>query len=979
MICLIRYARASIASLCLALLSACGGSGGGPGALPPPASLTLQAAASVDAGTKLTIQPSGGTTPYTYKVTSGGGTIDGSSGVFTAPGTAGTTVIQATDAAGNTKQETLTINAPFVAITSQLEVDFGSTQSVTVGGGQGPFTYRVLSGGGSITASGVYSATTGAGTVIIQVTDALGTTVQVSLTIKSTIVVSPASATLTASSGEALQFTGQRGTPPYTYALTSGPGSLTPEGIYTVGSESGSATVQVTDANGATAVAKVHLLRIRVNGPVWTTVTDGTSVYVGGAFNAANPHSAPRLLLADPANGNPILGCDLGTGFLDGSVTAVLTSGNTIYVGGSFNLYNSTPVYKLARIDATTCAVDTNFSRAGGFGTDPGYSVTSLALSGGSLFVGGNFDSYRGTPARSVIKIDANTGDLDTTFNVGSGSDASGVSAVAVVGNAVYVGAGFRHFNGVPANYLAKLDITTGAVDTNFTNSSADDGGYIGRIQALGSTLYVAGAFKHYGGVATNLAKIDATSGAVDPKFSQNVPIYTSINDIVTGGSALYLARSAPEGDVQLAKMDAASGVVDFSFTSSASFDHGVYALAMFGSSLYVAGGFTTYQGFSATGLAKIDATTAALDTTFTHGAGTTGLISTIAMSGSVLVAGGGISTYGGQPVKNLAKFDVTTGLLDRTFADVQSKRNWRVNAMALNGGSLYVGGWFSSYQSAPVYSLAKVDTQTGLIDATFAQGGGAPFVVMALAVHGGSLYAAGGSGAPSGFISKVDLVTGAADPAFVANTNGPIYALAASDSALYAGGQFQYYGGSTSTTLAGVSNLAKVDLATGAIDQTFSQTLGAGSPGEWVASLLTNGSSLYVGGPFSNYRGLASAGLIKVDAITGTLDTVFANQPGPQAVVTYSLATDGTSLYAGGVFKPYYTNVIKYDLATGALDSTFFNGVPVSPASGATFSSLALVGREIYVGTGSAMLYRGAPSFFVFPLDSSTGAPLEP
>lgn len=348
----------------------------------------------------------------------------------------------------------------------------------------------------------------------------------------SDLAIFPASATLTASSGQMLQVSGQRGAPPYSHTLTSGPGTLTAEGVYTVGAQSGNAVVQVTDSKGATALAKFRLVRIRVNGPVWASVNDGTNMYLGGNFNAANPYSAPHLLLVDPRSGNPALGCDLGSGFLDGIVTAVVASGNSLYVGGNFNLYNGKSVGKLAKIDATTCVLDETFTAGGGFGPEAGFAVNSLALSGDSLFVGGNFTAYRGTPANAVVKINATTGALDPHFSVGSGSDAAGVSTVVVAGGSVYVGAGFSHINGIPATYLAKLDINTGAVDSNFNGPSPSNGGSVLVLAASGSDLYVAGTFQQYGSVATSFAKVNAVTGAVDAAFSQSVAQYTNVRTI---------------------------------------------------------------------------------------------------------------------------------------------------------------------------------------------------------------------------------------------------------------------------------------------------------------------------------------------------------------------------------------------------------------------------------------------------------------
>lgn len=821
------------------------------------------------------------------------------------------------------------------------------------------------------------------------------------------LTVTPSSATLTASSGEALQFLGQQGMPPYTYSLVSGPGSLTPQGVYTVGSISGTAAVQVTDSQGATAVAHVRVLRIRVNGPVTATATDGTSIYLGGGFYATNPYSAPHLLVADLTNGNPALGCDLGTGFLDGAVTAVVTSGNSIYVAGTFNHYNGAVVGQLAKIDATTCALDTKFSQAGsfgmgGFGSNQG-TIYALALSGNSLFVAGTFQTYRGAPATSPLKIDATSGNPDPTFSVSSGPDNS-VNTIAVSSNSVYVGGAFTHFNGVAVPSLAKLDANTGALDLSFANAApVEDMPGVSSLAVSGSALYVAGSFAHYGGIATNLAKLDATTGALDVSFTQNVAQYTSIGTILPTGNSVYIGRynnPYPTGLPLLVKVDSTTGVADPVFTNAVAFNGAVNTLAPVGPSLYVGGAFTADGGQPAHGLAKIDATTGALDTTFTHvtgvntSSGESSIVQAIAAAGSVLVAGGDLTTYGGQPVpiQGLAKFSIATGLLDPSFAGNGGVMTG-ISALALNGSSLYVGG-------TSLGCIVEVDAGSGLIDTTFTPPPVANCVmtfttgttpptsttVNTLLVYGGSLYAGGGKTGLSvpGFVCKVDLVTGTIDPAFTATVEGVVLTLAAQGSAVYIGGTFDKYSGSAA------SNLVKADAATGAMDPTFTQGLGVASAGPYsqgvVNRLLANGTALYAGGYFTSYGGIATPNLIKIDGNSGVLDTAFAGQitsTGPE--FANALATDGVSLYVAGLLAggPNGTpNVLKINLTTGTTDGAFSNPNSVSGASSlapASFTSLTLAGGQLYVGVDTAISYRGTIADYLFAIDPGTGALQEP
>lgn len=932
------------------------------------------ATATVDPATTTTQAAAGGAPPYTYSIATGGGSID-ASGHFTSPAGPATVTLLVMDSKGATAQETITVNAALVANQPTTTIGGGTTVVVGAAGGQGPFSYAVTSGGGTVDSTGHFVAPSTAGSSVVTITDAFGASTSVSITINPPLAISPVSATLTASSGQSTPFVGSNGVPPYSYSLVSGAGSVSAQGLYTVGSVSGVSAVQVTDAQGTSVTAQVRALRIRVNAAVFASATDGTNFYAGGRFSAVNPYSAPRLAIVDQVSGNPVTTCDLGSGFLTGHVTSVVTVGNSIYVAGNFNQYRGASVGKLAKIDATTCALDPIFSAGGGFGSDLGETLNALAVAGSSLYATGNISSYRGVPIVRIVKLDLATGAADSAFAVGISTDAP-PAALTVSGGSVYIGGNFLHYGGFASPYIAKLDAATGAIDANFAAAvTAGADGPISTLTISANQLYVGGSFTHFGSVQTALARMNASSGVLDLAFTQSVANASQISSLLVSGNSLYVGRTFPGATPTLSKIDTTTGISDATFGAGAGFDFGVNALLLTNSSLYVGGAFTTYRGTHAYNLAKLDPATGALDTTFTQATGGNNSAYTLAAAGSQVIVGGIFSTYRGTPASNVAKFLLTTDAPDLAF-NAAAATNGNVIAMALKGSSLYLGGVFTSCGSINSIEIAKVDTATGACDAVFAGGGGAPFFVDAMLIHGTALYIGGGNLSAT-HLAKMDLLTGQTDPAFGASglPGATVMALADSPSAIYVGGQFQTYGAFPA------QNLAKIDPATGVLDQTFTQSTGAGGATEYVQSLLLAGNSLYVGGFINSYRGGTVQSLLKVDPLTGALDSTFSQSTGIFGNAE-ALLSSGTSIFVGGNFNKYRggqsANIAKLDANSGNPDPTFTSILPCD-SCGVNFDTLTLVGTHLYIGGDMPTLYRNVPTYGVFPVDISNGATTDP
>ena len=87
--------------------------------------------------------------------------------------------------------------------------------------------------------------------------------------------------------------------------------------------------------------------------------------------------------------------------------------------------------------------------------------VTALAVVGNEVYVGGYFTEAGGVSANYVARFNTQTNTW-STLGTGSSNGVSGnVNALAVVGNEVFVGGGFASAGGVSANYVARFNTQT--------------------------------------------------------------------------------------------------------------------------------------------------------------------------------------------------------------------------------------------------------------------------------------------------------------------------------------------------------------------------------------------------------------------------------------------------------------------------------------------------------------------------------------
>lgn len=401
---------------------------------------------------------------------------------------------------------------------------------------------------------------------------------------------------------------------------------------------------------------------------------------VSGGFVRANGQDAPSLVRLD-ADGS------LDQDFLN-------KVGYTQYVyrikglpGGQYLLGSVGGIISAGGITRTEVlrlnadgSADASFDGGTGPSLPTGFSymMDYAAQSDGKVLVVGNFESYSGVPAHSVVRLTA-TGAVDPTFSAGTGIAANSngdfqATVVAVQPNGqVLVAGDFDVFNGVEAHRLVRLN-TDGSVDRSFTSSLQPSSSVEALlIQPDGAILVEGSLALSPAGTYTFLVRL-LPSGAPDPAFTP--PAFRSSASSLSLDSPIVLQ---PDGKIlavgsftnstadQVIRL-LPNGTPDVTFRVPSGPDTTPASLGMQPSGRILLGGLFNSLGGRETSLGQLTSS-GAPDAAFAPKLQIVGSVSAMARQpdGQLLI-GGNFTELSGQPVHRLARLSAT-GVLDAAHA----------------------------------------------------------------------------------------------------------------------------------------------------------------------------------------------------------------------------------------------------------------------------------------------------------------------
>jgi hypothetical protein len=161
-----------------------------------------------------------------------------------------------------------------LATTYQVATDDAAIFSVL--GGEKPYRYTLLSGAGTLHQEGAYHTPAAAETASIQVTDAAGSSLLLSVVTTQKVQLKPLPSGV--SVGATVNLEAQYGFPPYQFQILQGQGSISSGGLLTAPRSTGTLLVGVTDSKKYSATLEVRINELPQIVPFEYKMAYGTSL-----------------------------------------------------------------------------------------------------------------------------------------------------------------------------------------------------------------------------------------------------------------------------------------------------------------------------------------------------------------------------------------------------------------------------------------------------------------------------------------------------------------------------------------------------------------------------------------------------------------------------------------------------------------------------------------------------------------------------
>ena len=494
-----------------------------------------------------------------------------------------------------------------------------------------------------------------------------------------------------------------------------------------------------TSFNG---VSRVGLIRLNADGSVDNSFVTNLVIAQGGVLDL-NLLVQPDGKILFNGSFTSVDGVSIGTtklarfnsdGSRDASFTAAagfpeikdlaLQSDNKVIICGSFSK-------GIARLNPDG-SIDGSYSIGSGFNSIV-FDIEVTSSDG--VIAGGLFTQFNGATNNYLAGL-TSAGSLDATFQ-GNGKPNNYVQGMLIQPNGkILIAGGFTSYNSISVKPLVRLN-ADGTLDASLNvGSGATSALDLVAINSIGDILAGGYFLTTFNGQTRNLVALLSASGSLKP-ITQQLNLQESASGIALQRQGTDKILMSHQGDelngvastgFERLNLD---GTIDATFNGNSKTDKNANTFTFDSNGMLLIGGrFTTYNGTTAGGIARLSSS-GILDNTFSTNTGT-GFNSTVHViteqpDGKILV-GGFFSSFNGTPRKMLARLN-SNGSLDASF---NAANGFVANGIfayvydieVLSDGKILVAGDFSSFSGNSIKSLIRLNSD-GTLDNTFLIGTG--------------------------------------------------------------------------------------------------------------------------------------------------------------------------------------------------------------------------------------------------------------
>lgn len=625
------------------------------------------------------------------------------------------------------------------------------------------------------------------------------------------------------------------------------------------------------------------LAEVRIRGDVRRIQPMADGSFVLGGFTAFfNGVRDDQLIRVRPDGTRVAFPVTVG-----GSIQAMALSGQWLYLGGDFQVVNGVSCPFVARVNASSGAVDATWRPA------PNGDILDLAVVPNGVVLSGSFSRLAGLPRQRLALVSADGPGRPVESWRCDANDQ--VDRVLFHQGWLYTAGRFTTLGGLQRQYLARVVPGSGTVDGAWNPVPTAD---VYDLAADGTHLYCAGAFSRIGLANTpTLARMPLNTVSADPSWAPQPD--SLVARICISGDSVYASGNftSISGLPQkyLARIPKSSGLADLNWRPA--FDGGVLALVPDGVNGCWAGGRFDSGVGGGCGFAhftKEQGTAAPTYPARVENVGAVTVIRPDPTTGGWLV-GGNFDTVNGLSRRALFRLGP-----DRTVAVSWSGGLMgpypAVEAMDVIGeqGEVLIGGQFevNGLAGELLYNCLRLRLTSGAVVTTFRpQPDGKVYCI----VRDGGTWLLGGEFNFLGpqlarHLTRI-ATDGRADPSFAPEPNGAVRVILRNGEETYLGGEFT--GFVTGASVFPLPYLARLNL-------TSPDLAWQPRPNQAVFALAMEGNNLYVGGRFDRMARVRRRHLAQLPMGGAGTPTIW--NPAPDQEVN-ALRIDRGNLYVGGAF----------------------------------------------------------------------------